>query len=108
MKSGSLRHTISIQVESTEPDGMGGEIITWADISGMAAVPAAIWPLSSKESLDAMKLELQVTHKIRIRYRSGITAKNRIKFGTRYFNIISLLNYEERNKQLDMLALENI
>ena len=108
MRSGSLRHTIAIQVETETSDGMGGFLLTWNDVSGLSSVSAAIWPLTAKESLDAMKLELQVTHKIRIRYRSGITAKNRIKFGTRYFNIISLINFEERGKQLDMLALEDI
>ena len=108
MRAGNLRHTISIQEETETPDGQGGFSLSWDDVSGMDAVPAAIWPLSAKESLDAMKLELQVTHKVRIRYRSGITAKNRIKFGTRIFNIISLINFEERNKQLDMLALEDI
>ena len=104
MRSGSLRHRIVIQESTEVSDGMGSFTTTWSDT---LEAWAAIWPLSSKESLDAMKLELQVTHKIRIRYRSGITAKNRIKFGTRYFNIISLINYEERNKQLDMLALED-
>jgi SPP1 family predicted phage head-tail adaptor len=108
MRAGNLRHTISIQESTEVSDGMGGFTLAWTDISSMTAIPAAIWPLTAKESLDAMKLELQVTHKIRIRYRSGITAKNRIKFGTRYFNIVSLINFEERNKQLDMLALENV
>ena len=104
MRSGTLRHRITIQESTEVSDGMGGFMTVFSDT---LEAWAAIWPLTAKESLDAMKLELQVTHKIRIRYRSGITAKNRIKFGTRYFNIISLINYEERNKQLDMLALED-
>ena len=108
MRAGSLRHTISIQEETSTPDSQGGFTLEWNDISSMDAVPAAIWPLSAKESLDAMKLELQITHKIRIRYRSGITTKDRIKFGTRIFNIVSLINLEERNEQLDMLALESL
>ena len=105
MRSGILRHRITIQTETAVSDGMGGETLTWSDT---LEAWAAIWPLTAKESLDAMKLELQVTHKIRIRYRSGITAKNRIKFGTRIFNIVSLINFEERGKQLDILALESL
>lgn len=107
MRAGQLRHRIAIQESTDTPDGAGGFTSSWADISGMESVPAAIWPLSSKESLDSMKLELSVTHKIRIRYRSGITAKNRIKFGSRYFNIISLINPDERNRILDILAIED-
>lgn len=106
MRAGQLRHTISIQEQTDTADGMGGFTTSWADISGMDAISAAIWPFSSKESLDAMKLELVVTHKIRIRYRSGITAKNRIKFGSRIFNIISLMNHDERGISWDIMATE--
>jgi len=106
VRAGSLRHRVAIQTETQTPDGMGGFTTTWAAITGMASVPAAIWPLSAKESLDAMKLELTVTHKIRIRYRSGITAANRILFGSRTFNIISMINPDEKNKMIDFLAIE--
>ena len=105
MRAGTLRHRITIQEQTDTADGMGGFSTTWTDLFDMRA---AIWPLSAKESLDAMKLELVVTHKIRIRYRSGITAKNRIKFGSRIFNIISLINPDERNRILDILATEEI
>ena len=105
MRSGTLRHRITIQESTETSDGMGGFTTIWSDKLEMWV---AIWPLSAKERLDAMKLELQITHKIRGRYRSGITAKDRIKFGTRIFNIVSLINFEERNEQLDMLALEDI
>jgi len=54
-----------------------------------------------------MKQELEITHKIRIRYRSGMTSKNRIKFGSRYFNITSILNPDERNIMIDMFAVED-
>jgi len=107
MRAGQLRHKISIQEQTDTSDGMGGFSTSWSDITGMESVQAAIWPLSSKESLDSMKLELSVTHKIRIRYRSGITAKNRIAFGARIFNIISLTNHDERDISWDILATED-
>lgn len=105
MRSGTLRHRIIIQGSTEVEDGMGGFATVWADKLEMWV---AIWPLTAKERLDAMKLELQLTHKIRGRYRSEIMAKDRIKFGTRIFNIVSLINKDERNVQLDMLALEDI
>lgn len=105
MRAGQLRHTISIQEQTDTADGMGGFTTAWAD---SYKCKAAIWPLSARESLDAMKLELVVTHKIRIRYRSGITAKNRILFGSRTFNIVSIINNDERNISLDIMATEDI
>jgi len=106
VRGGTLRHIISIQEQTPVSSGMGDFTTSWSDISGMDAIPAAIWPLIARESLESMKLELQVTHKIRIRYRAGITTKNRIQFGSRTFYIDSLINYEERSITLDMLARE--
>ena len=108
MRSGQLRHTIAIQEQSATSDGMGGQSLSWSNVSGMATVPAAIWPVSSKERIESLKLELQITHKIRIRYRSGITSKNRLVFGSRIFNIISILNHDEKNIQLDLLVVEDV
>ena len=109
MRSGRLRHRIDIQEETSTSDGMGGFTTTWASIEGMGSVPAQIMPLSSKEQLDAMKLESVITNKIRIRYRDGITSKNRIVFGSRIFNIKGApINWDERNKSLDLLVTEDI
>jgi SPP1 family predicted phage head-tail adaptor len=108
MRSGELRHTVAIQEQTDTPDGMGGYTTAWANVTGMGAVPAAIWPLKSVEKIEAMKLEHTVTHKIRIRYRSGISTKNRIYWSdkSRVFNIISILNRDERNIMLEMWANE--
>ena len=106
MRVGELRHRVSIQTQVETSDGMGGSVISWSDVYN--DVPAAIWPLSANERLDSMKLELQTTHKIRIRYLSGLTADNRIVFGSRTFNIISIINADERNRQLDILATEEV
>jgi len=105
MICGQLKHSITIQEQNDVSDGMGGSTTTWTDLFDTRA---AIWPTSSKERLDAMKLELQITHKIRMRYRSGITSKHRIKFGTRTFNIISLINPDERNIMYNILAVEDV
>lgn len=108
MKAGTLRHRITIQERTETRDAIGGFSETWATLSGNASVPAAIWPIKSAEALDAQKLENQVTHRIRIRYRSGITTKHRIVFGSRTFQIVSLMNPDERNIMLDMLTTEDI
>ena len=105
MRAGQLRHKIVIQEQLGTSDGIGGETLEWIP---KFSTRAAIWPLSSKERLDAMKLESLVSRKIRIRYRSGITSKNRIVFGSKIFNILGdPVDYEERNIYLDMLCSED-
>lgn len=109
IRAGKLRHRVDIQTEVLTPDGLGGFSSAWSSVSGMGSVPAHIMPLSSKEQLDAMKLESVITNKIRIRYRAGITSKHRIVFGSRIFNIKGApINYDERNKTLDFLVTEDI
>jgi len=106
MRAGQLRHTIFIQESVSVSDGMGGSVLTWRD---KFKTRAAIWPLRSKEQLDAGKLESEMTNQIRIRFRTGITSKNRIKFGSRIFNIKgNPINHEERNIYLDLIVSEDI
>lgn len=105
MRAGQLRHQIVIQTPASTADGMGGSTVVWSELF---KTRAAIWPTSSKERIDSMKLELEVTHKIRMRYRSGFTSKNRIKFGDRIFNIVSRIVPDERNIMIDLLCTEDI
>lgn len=111
MRAGDLKHSIVIQDPTEVEDGMGGSTIKWVDLY---PTRAAIWPLKATEQIDAMKLELTVNHRIRIRHpRSiNITAKMRVKWhdhvtdADKYFNIVSLINPNKRNIMLEMLCLE--
>jgi len=105
MRAGTLRHKITFQTATDTSDNMGGYTQAWTDTYDCFA---AIWPLKGTEALEAMKLEHAVTHRIRIRYRSGITADMRIKFGSRYFDIVSSINPDERNVSLDIMATESV
>lgn len=108
-KAGKMRHKVAIQEQTETPDGMGGFTPSWGNVTGLGSVPAAIWPLSSKESLDAMKLESRISEKIKIRYRAGITSKNRIVFGSQIFNIQGApINIDQRNKYLIFMVSEDI
>jgi len=113
MRSGNLRHKIWIQQKSLTSDGMGSYTETWSDLLPWRA---GIWPLKSRERLDAMKNELQVDHKIMMRHPRliDITADMRIKWldhitnENKYFNIVSIINIDKRNKSLELLALEEV
>ena len=110
MRAGELRHRVAIQEQTDTSDGMGGYTTAWADVQGMDSEPAAIWPLRSNERIDAMKLESNITCKIRIRYRSGITSKNRIYWaqGEKTFNIEGEpINPDFRNIYLDFMCSED-
>ena len=105
MKAGTLRHYITIESQATTQNAAGEPSGTW---SASSYAYAAIWPLRGSEYLNASQERSSVTHRVRIRYLSGLAPENRIKFGSRYFNIVSIINVDERNIYQDIMASEVI
>jgi len=103
MNSKDLPHSIELQSYTSTPDGMGGETSVWATEK---TVWAAIWPVSVSEQRRAAAPTAVGTHQIRIRYYAGLSAAWRVKFGTRYFSIVSVVDKEERHVQMDLLCRE--
>ena len=102
MESGKLRYRLEIQsVTETNADGEVTE--AWATDD---TVWGSIEPLRGKEIFEAGQVESRATHRIRIRYYSGLTPTNRFKFGSRIFNIESVANVEERNVEIEALCVE--
>lgn len=99
-----LKHQITIQQPTRTSDGMGGFTQVW---NTFATVRAAVEPLRGKEQFEHQQIQSSITHRIRIRYRSGITPKMRIQFeGTRYFHIHSVINIEERDREMQLMCEE--
>jgi len=108
MQPGKLNKRITFQYQSKTPDGMGGFTGSWTDVSS-GTVWAAIWALKASELIKAEATTMNITHRIRIRYRAGVKPDWRIKFGNRYFAIIQgPLNDGEKNEKLDMFCREVI
>ena len=113
IRSGDLRHKITIQEVTQTADGIGGFSEVWSDLY---PTRAAIWPMKASETLDAMKLELKIDHRIRIRHPRTfeITADMRVKWFDhiakvdKYFNIISIINPDKLNVMLELICLEEV
>ena len=99
-----LKKRITIQSQARTADGMGGWTETWATLT---TVWAAVWPVSAREILKAGQTSMEITHRVRIRYRAGVLASYRILYGTRYLSIVSIINPSERGEWLDLLCKEN-
>ena len=93
--AGLLRKRVSLQELVKLPDGGGGFSTEWVEF---ARAWAYIKPLSGTESLVGMQLEDSISHDIMMRYRSALRAKHRVVYDGREFNIISVINVEERDK----------
>ncbi|MDE1901664.1 MAG: phage head closure protein [Alphaproteobacteria bacterium] len=105
MKIGDMRKQISIQQEQPTPDGAGGYALAWVTL---ATVWADIMPVSGRETFAAAHLEGRVTHKITLRWRGdvAITSDMRVLYNTRAFNIHAVMNNDESDHFITILAEE--
>jgi SPP1 family predicted phage head-tail adaptor len=85
MDAGRLRHRVDFErrVDVQDPD-TGAVTPTWVSVA--RGVPAAIEPLSVREFLAGQSLQSEVTARIVVRYRDGLSAAMRIKHGSRIYN----------------------
>jgi SPP1 family predicted phage head-tail adaptor len=82
---------------------MGG----WSEVwSTLAVVRAAIWPKRMTEQVETDRRTATITHQIRIRYADGVDEECRVLFGDRVFEVVSVINPEERNRHLDLMCEE--
>ena len=105
MRSGSMRHRITIQQNTPTTNSFGETIDAWTTL---CTVWAAIEPLSGKRYWEAKQANTDETGMIRIRYRSDITTRMRALFGTRYLYFVAIINPDERNRSLQITYREEV
>lgn len=106
MKAGELRHRIKIQ-KLDEAQGGTGEILKGdADWTDFATRSAAIEPLQGRELFIAQQVSAEVNTRVRLRHLAGVTPRMRILFDGREFDIKSVLNLGERNRETELLCKE--
>lgn len=105
MRPGRLRHRVVVQRATDAIDQYGDQTKIWANL---ATVWAAVEPLNGRELFAAQQTQGQTSTRITIRPIVGqsISPKDRVKFGSRYFDIQSVINVEERNIELQLLCVE--
>ena len=100
------------RVELLEPsrtaDGIGGDTTTY--IPRYSKVFVAIWPISATAQIQAGQLAMTMTHRIRMIYKSDLRSdwkiKYRDKYRDRYFAIVSGINPNEADKEIELICKE--
>lgn len=104
MISGRLRHRARIEKLTGTVNSFGEEEQSW---ELHKSVYCSIEPVTGRENFTADQRNLQISHKITLRYQEGITGKMRVCFKNRYYNIESILNHRQINKYLILLCTED-
>lgn len=102
MRAGSLRHRVEIQRPDYVQDQNSGEMVRgWA--TAWDKVPCSIEPLSAREFIAASATQSQVTARIVIRYRPGVTSAMRVLHRDRIYAIEGVL--ADKGSGLEYLTL---
>lgn len=101
--AGELNRRVTVMGYNDTPRADGG--IAKAE-TNLGQRWASIEPLSGLEYLEASQMGSEVTHRIRLRYFDGLTTKHRLTYNGREFNIVSILNRNERNVVHELMAKE--
>jgi len=87
LDAGRLTERVTIQARKAGRDGTGARTAeSWVDIT-TDPTWAEVLPLAGREGWTARQVDAEITHRVVMRYRSGVTSKHRIKWGSVYLNI---------------------
>jgi SPP1 family predicted phage head-tail adaptor len=78
-------------------------VLTYTDY---ATVWGAFLKQSGREFYAAQKLNAELTHLISIRYRTDVNPRWQLKFGARTLEILSAINVNEANEELQIACKE--
>jgi SPP1 family predicted phage head-tail adaptor len=74
--------------------------------SKKATAMVSIKALRGREVFQARQVGEEITHRIGCRYQPGIKSNQRIKVGDRVFEILSVIDVDERRRDLELTCLE--
>ena len=94
--AGQLNKRITFQTPAV---AAGEGVTTWVD---SFTIWGAIKPLVGSRRYAAKQLNSEISGQIVIRYRNDIDPAMRIKYGTRYFQILAVINPNEENESLEI------
>ncbi len=99
----ALRHRLVLeQIERVSDEG-GGFSESWAAV---ATLWCDVRPLAGAETVEADRLAGRVSHEIALRYRAGVVPAMRFRDGARVFEIVSVIDVDERRRWLKCLCEE--
>lgn len=102
MRAGQLRTRVEIQQPVRIGSGTGGRT-EWVTF---APAWAAVKPIRSTDRTDDGHFQTVRLARVTIRYREGVKSKMRVVIGSRVLEIVSVIDVDERHRQLDLLCEE--
>jgi SPP1 family predicted phage head-tail adaptor len=103
MDVGKYRHRLAFQSATDTRTADGGVSQAWATTN---TVWGRVDPLDGSEVVHADKTRADATHRANIRHGITVTPAMRFTYDSRTFQILSVLNIDERDRELTIIAQE--
>jgi SPP1 family predicted phage head-tail adaptor len=99
---------IDIQQNTPIKDSYGQMVESWGNVTGLTGLFASMITTGGREFYAAQKMNAETAAVFKLRYIEGITNLMRVKYGTRYFDILNANNVNEKFEYLLISAKEVI
>jgi SPP1 family predicted phage head-tail adaptor len=98
MRAGALRQRVDIQAAGQTQDPSTGEMVDgWSDVA--SKVPASVEPVSGREFIASQAAQSEITSRIVIRYRPGLSTTMRVIHRGLIYNIEGILPDKDSGKE---------
>ena len=94
---GQLRERVTVQQPTRTTADLGESQLSW---STYATRWASVEGVSSREALQFGQQQVEITHKVRMRYLDGLTAQMRLQWRSRTLDVVSVLEYGNRSEHV--------
>ena len=105
MSIGQMRTRLYLESSTETRTSDGGVVEAWTPDT---PIWARVRGLRGRELFSAQQINPQTSHKLTIRYCKGLTSGNHLlnKDGARIFNIQSVIDIDERHREMELLCTE--
>lgn len=101
--AGAFNRQLSVENQVSVPDGCGG-------FTSSYSVDSSLWahlvPQKANVKVIGRANSVETTHKIMMRFRSGIKPGTRLVTGSRRFEVMTVIDPDETRKYLQCQAVE--
>lgn len=101
IRAGQLTRQVTIRRRDSGSDALGQPVNTWADY---ATAWADVRHQSGMESLKADARMSTIKASIRVRYRTDLTAGDRVVLGSTTYEIMAVMPDEQRREFTDLVC----
>lgn len=104
IRAGELNERVTIQAPTESRNALGETTLSWSDFTTRWA---SVDGVSSREAIFNGKQDVNITHRVRMRFVSGLTQNMRLIWRGRTLDITSLLEHANRSEH-ELICSESV